>query len=177
MVLFHVGTLPMSWEPVLLHELPFTVWTLQETHTANTHLPVNCCFQGPQWQPPLLLAIGLHIQNVLINSTYFKYKLISKKSIFKNDIESKSEIWLSLLHFAFFWLVLMWPHRKQDISQWLSDWFILTLISSLKRSWIGSFGSTYQTLDFYNYSCQVQVYVLLYCFKMRKWNLDYNKSS
>jgi len=40
-------------------------------------------------------------------------------------IENKPEILGSKFHFAFFWLVVVWPHRKQDVFQQFSDWFIL----------------------------------------------------
>ena len=65
------------------------------------------------------LAINLHIHNlmIIINETYSNYKLISEKSIFKN--------WEQNFTLLFFWLVLVWPLRKQDVFQEFSDWFIL----------------------------------------------------
>ena len=40
-------------------------------------------------------------------------------------IENKSENLGSKFHFAFFWLVLVGPLRKQDLFRQFSDWFIL----------------------------------------------------
>lgn len=101
----------------------------------------------------------------LKNFSLIKYYYWSVKR-YLMKIENKTEILGPKFHFAFFWVVLVWPIRKQDVFQQGSDWFILKTTITL----IGLFGSTCQALEYlFSISRTILVrykyYIVAYCYK------------
>lgn len=101
----------------------------------------------------------------LKNFSLIKYYYWSVKS-YLMKIENKTEILGPKFHFAFFWVVLVWLIRKQDVFQQGSDWFTLKTTITL----IGLFGSTCQALEcLFSISRTILVrykyYIVAYCYK------------
>ena len=94
-----------------------TNWLTIITVTSALKMSKNLkCISNSLLDQTLPLAFKLHMYN--LNLTYFNYKMLDKMSVFKNwDWKSEK----SKFHSAFFWLVLAWPLKKQDIFRQFSD--------------------------------------------------------
>lgn len=123
----------------------FTIITVTSTLKRSKNLK---CISNSLLDQTLPLAFKLHMYN--LNLTYFNYKMLDKMSVLKNwDLKSEK----SKFHSAFFWLVLAWPLKKQDIFRQFSDsfifknfdWFLWIYISNTQKA----------LFNFYNYCCQI----------------------